>query len=255
MSSRAFRAGPAGMAKAFLHKLHLSHLRPQAGQPGRPLLEFFPVELRGFIDHVPGVDQSLEVADTLLDPRHLQCANLLQVARQPGRVRVIPGQGMALGGDPLFPAPLRHLLDVILDRHAGLGLVRGPVEGQRGEVEHAGELLAVGVLIPGVVQVSPHEDVAAEQEGMAFLLDGDFRTRNRFAGGIDHDDDGIGLAVFLDPRRRPGEQFGIRRSRGRDRHRNQRQPGEDYKSGTHSNYLPKVLYPLRKGNYRQGSTS
>ena len=105
---------------------------------------------------------------------------------------------MTLHANPMVLAPRQDLVRVLVVRLATLRFVPPPVEPHRGVVEQLREpLLVRGVL--GLVPVAvEHVDVAAEQEVVRSLFDGDLHTRHGTAGGIQDANFRVHLAVFLD---------------------------------------------------------
>ena len=85
-----------------------------------------------------------------------------------------------------------------MGRLAPCRFVVGPVERQRRVVEQLGEALAVGGFRLGVCGPAPGEYVRAEEKRVPGLLNGDVRSRHRFAGGIDYQDGCIGATMLLD---------------------------------------------------------
>ena len=112
---------------------------------------------------------------------------------------------MALQADAPLGAPGDDPVGLLVAGLAADGLVECPVEAGRGVVEQLREALPVLIvegLRPGGLEA---EDVAAEEEVVAGLRDRHPGAGERFAGGIDDADDGIGLAVRLDGRAGRGE--------------------------------------------------
>ncbi len=109
---------------------------------------------------------------------------------------------MPLHANPMLPAPRDDLVGVLVVGLAPLRFVPPPVEADRGVVEQLLEPLLVGGVLGLVVVTIEHVDVAAEEEIVGGLLDGDLDAGHRPAGGIDDADLGVGLAVLLDGRLR-----------------------------------------------------
>src|SRR6266511_2815520 len=94
-------------------------------------------QIRRLVDDVPDVDSSLEPGNDLPDASRRKALDLGRIVRQPsGRTgRMVPGQGMSLAGDAVGPAPIRHLVRVLIIRLARFWFVRAPVKAERGVVE------------------------------------------------------------------------------------------------------------------------
>ena len=132
-----------------------------------------------------------------------------RLAVGPGRdsCLVAPKQRMPLHANPMLPAPGDDLVGVRVVRLAALRLVPSPVEADRGVVEQFREPPLVGGVLGLVRAAVEHVDVAAEEEVVGRLLDGDLDAGQRPAGGVHDADLRVGLAVLLDGRLRGGDDL------------------------------------------------
>src|SRR6266511_4206505 len=85
-------------------------------------------QIRRLVDDVPDVDSSLETGNDFPHASRGKALDLVGIVRQPSRRtgRMVPDQGMSLTGDAVGPAPIRHLVRVLVIRPARFWFVGAP---------------------------------------------------------------------------------------------------------------------------------
>ena len=192
------REVPLGTVKGPLHKVVLLEER------GRGAVA------HGFVGDLPAGDVLREPLGALAEALVQQALDLAHRHRaaHPVRIPLVIVQAVRLGGDAVGLAEVhaqlrrRTAVDLVaVARVAGLALFRlqiAPVEGYGGQVEAVLEQLLVGLVLLRVLHLVQHEDICAVEEVVGLLLQGNMRSPDRLALGIQHANRAVTHAVLLD---------------------------------------------------------
>jgi hypothetical protein len=159
------------------------------------------VEARGcvrLVDHVPNADESLVARDQILDAMMEERHDNVGIVRGPARIDFLPDERVTLRLYVVRRAPARHRFEPRVIGAAFGALELAPVEWERRVVEERREPLLIRKLCGRRVARVEAEDVRAEEECVARLLDTDARILDRTASAVNDADDERAHPVALD---------------------------------------------------------